>query len=103
MVFLGCLPPWFHLSHTYNKSHNHLSFCRKPIKYQNITELENAKETLGKFANDMKVMEKVDLENGAGCGKPCTQALYNVKIRSNENVDFDKSWISIAFSPKIQG
>ena len=51
----------------------------------------------------MKVMEKVDLENGAGCGKPCTQALYNVKIRSNENVDFDKSWISIAFSPKIQG
>lgn len=64
--------------------------------------LEVAKETLYTFANELMIMEKVSLEEAVDCSKPCTQTLYNVKIKSNLNGDFDKNWINIAFSDEIQ-
>ena len=102
MAILDCLPPFIHLTNSDNKSPKHPNICSKPITYQTETLLELSKETIYTFANDLMFMEKVDLENEVGCRKPCTQTLYNVKIKSNLNGNFDKNWINIAFSDEIQ-
>ena len=102
MAILDCLPPFIHLSTSDDKSPKHPNICSKPITYQTETLLELYKETIHKFAMDLIIMEKVDLENGVGCRKPCTQTLYNVKMKSNLNGNFDKNWINIAFSDEIQ-
>ena len=102
MAMLGCLPPLFHLN-PYYKYPKHHKICSQPISFQNLTMLELTKEKLLTFANDLKVMEKVDLENAVDCSEPCLQAFYNVKISSSEIADFDGNWMSIAFLDKIQG
>ena len=103
MAMFGCLPPWLQLSPSYHKSIKHPNICSNPIKFHNLTRLKCLKENLSFFANELRVMKKVELETVVGCSEPCTQAFYNVKISSSEIADFDDSWLNIAFLDEIQG